>query len=502
MSNEFATLVLGGQKTAVTVRETVEQPQEHNVPTTVVELADQLSADYERRSAWPKERFFDRSAPDILQAIRLFTQRINAKRNSENLPQYNPLELEDIVAKQSASLALPLQLFNRWTVLVRVGVRKLQKELMGLVAMMPMPSKGWLKLTSPIDNVGKTHYVIAHLFGERFLCRGYTTKFRDDGEWVLGGPKGNKWFKDLWLTPGLQSVDAIVAAKQRKANKEKDNRATQNLTNKITRARNASGLKAERFGAAHGARLDLENTAVMASSLACVRALIAQAVSYKENQTLDDIANMQGLTRAEATADPAQLGQHEETFKYHQQRLDNASIHVRSCRSFVFPRGYMVFDPKQVPQSIPQTARTFLTGINGVAVSAEYLESRDDVAALKTASLAEVEDLGLLIDACGESSINGRRVDSVELVFKDESGNDAENGAHYMRYYSAGRKPEDMPLDEFLKKASVRFVPMVINFNRRRLFTEDLQGRRNGISVEISFDDVNERFQPCRSNRS
>ena len=510
MSDELRTLKLGGGDTAVKIREVAEAPQEALVSEPVVELADQLFLDYNGKTAWSKSDFFEAGGPAILQAVRLFCQKVNFARSEAHEPILNVLELEEIVEKQSAALAVPLQNLCRWTVLVRVGVRKLQRDLLGLVSMIPMPPKGSIKLRRPADDVGKTHYVVTHLFGERFLCRGYSLKFDDAGQWTLGGPSGNRWFKDLWLTPGLQSLGSLMTAKQRKLaprSGEPSRREAKSIAQisgayrkKISEARDAAGLKSEDYGAAHGARLDLENKAIMSAALASIRALLAQVVVYREDTTLDDIVSRTGRSKAEVIDDPSIAGRETESFNYHLERRRTAYRHFRDCGSFAMPAGYMVFSGQGVPAHVPQDARTELAGVSGVAVGAAYLSTRYDVEALKRnpAALPEVEDLTPVIDVCGVSTLNGKLVDNMELIVKDASGAEAEDGEEYMRYELVGCSPKDMPLADFLKKTSVRFVPMVVNFRRRRLFPEDLQGNQGGIAWALSFVDVNPRFLSCK----
>lgn len=516
MGDEFRTLQLGGDAAAVRIREVVETPQEQVLAAPVIGLTDQLLSIHTKGTAWPKELFFDQGGPAILQAIRLFCQKVNYARGELNEPLLNVLELEEIVEKQSVSLALPLQNLCRWTVLVRVGVRKLQRDLLGLVSMVPMPPQGSIKLNRPADNVGKTHHVVTHLFGERFLCRGYSLSCDAEGNWILGGPAGNRWFKDLWLTPGLQTVDSAVTAKRRKLSpsrggklSKRDERSVNQLCSahrrRIEESRAASGMKAENFGAAHGARLDLENKAIMAAALMSIRALLAQIIVYREDARLDDIASRCGRTKADVIDDSSLATREEASFQYHLLCRHNAYKHFRPCGSFALPAGYMMFAEQGVPKHIPQEVRTELTGVSGIAVGAGYLANRTDVAALKRSpsALTEVEDLSPIIDVCGVSTLNGKIVEDMELIFRDAAGNEvSEGGTEFMRYTFAGSAPAEMLLAEFLHKTSVRFVPMVVNFQRRRLFVEDLQGDQNGISWAVSFDDVNERFLPCPTKKS
>lgn len=510
MIKDLKTLNLGGNTAAVEVRETAAAPKEQTFTAPAIGMADQLLDAYNNGTAWSKELFFERGCPEILQAVRLFCQKVNHARSEAQLPLLNILELEEVVEKQAVSLALPLQNLCRWTALVRVGVRKLQRDLLGLVAMVPMPPKGSVKMNRPADNVGKTHYVVTHLFGERFMCRGYALTFTKDGQWKLGGPEGNRWLKDLWLTPGLQTVDSLVAAKKRKLMpahgvkmSARDSRNAHQICKahrkKLEESRAAAGLKAENFGAAHGARLDLENKAIMGTALASIRALLAQIVVYREDAMLDDIAGRAGHTKADLIDDPTIAGREEEAFRYHLERRHRANRHLRPCGSFAWPQGYMVFAEMGIPDHIPTEARTELTGVSGVAVGADYLVKRYDVEALKThpASLPEVEDLTPVIDVCGVSTLNGKRVEDMGLITRDAAGNEALEGAEFMQYTLTGREPAEMPLAEFLRKTSVRFVPMVVNFQRRRIFAEDLQGIRDGVTWNVSFDDINPRFQSC-----
>jgi len=515
MSDELRTLILGGEKAAVMIRETAEAPQEQSVAAPVIDLADQLFSNYTRGTAWSKDAFFDRGGPAILQAIRLFCQKVNFARSEKSEPLANVLELEQIVEKQSASLAIPLQNLCRWTVLVRVGVRKLQRDLLGLVSMIPMLPKGSIKLSRPADSVGKTHYVVTHLLGARFLCRGYALNCDDEGNWKLGGPLGNRWFKDLWLTPGLQTVDSLVTAKKRKLSpgqgSKLSKRDEQNVAQicgayrkKLEEGRAAAGLKASDFGAAHGARLDLDNKAIMSAALASIRALLAQVIVYREDAVLDDIVGRAGRSKAELVDDSSLAGRETGSFEYHLERRRVAYKHFRDCGSFAMPAGYMVFSGQGMPGHIPQEARTELTGVSGIAVGTRYLSTRLDVEALKRnpSALPEVEDLSPIIDVCGVSTLNGKLVDNMEMIVKNQAGEEAAEGIEFMRYSCDGQPPADMPLADFLKKIAVRFVPMVVNFHRRRLFVEDLQGARDGVSWEMSFDDVNPRFLSCPKKKS
>jgi hypothetical protein len=502
-SAELTTLHLGGDFAAVHARETSEQPQEGLATPEVSTMADTMFHDYLQGCPWPKETFFNKSGPDILQAVRLTCQKINFARTEDGVVPLNILELADVIEEQTRNLSSPLRILCTWTVLVRIGVRKLQRDLRGLIATVPMPSQGTVKLSQPADTVGKTHYVVTHLLGEKFLCRGYSMHITCDGDWILGGPEGNRWHKDLWLTPGIQSVDSILSAKQRKitphgrgaSGKEAAfvKRTLDDTRSRLERARRDAGIKAENFGAAHGARLDLENTAIMVAALACVRAMIAQVLSAKEDHILDDIAGRQGLTKAALTQAPALAGPEEAAFQHHVSRRTHANDAYRASGRFVIPQGYMVFAPQGVPSTIPEEVRTVIAGVHGVAVGAESLASFDYGQLRRSpAALSDVEDLTPLIDACGVSVVRGEVVNDMELVQE-------EGGEEYMRYYVTGREPQEMLVAEFLKGVTVKFLPMVIRCKRQRMFPEDMQGSQNGIYFAMSFEDVAERFIPCKT---
>lgn len=500
---------LGGEDAPVQVQEHAEKPQDQTIAAPIVDFSDELYDTYNKGTAWPKEMFYGKGSSEILQAIRLFTQKVNHARSEASEPIYNILELEQLVERQTVSLALTLQNLCRWAVLVRVGVRKMQRDLLGLVAMVPMPPKGSVKLNRPADNVGRTHYVVSHIFGDRFLCRGYAFRITDEGDWVLGGPEGNRWFKDLWLTPGLQAIDTLVENKRRKlsprANAKLSKREQRTLDQqceafrtKIESSRKAAGVQSDKFGAAYGARLDLENKEIMLTALGTVRALLAQIVVYQEDGILDDIAGRCGCHKADLISNPAAAGTEEQSVRYHLERREHAYSYFRPVGSLPMPDGYMVFAEQGVPERIPAEARTEIAGISGVAVGASWLSKRSDAALLRRnpAALPEVEDLTPLIEVCGVSTLNGRTVNNMNVVDKEE-GSPAE-ATQYMEYSLAGQSEQaEMPVADFLKKISVRFVPMVINLQRRRLNVEDLQGSVNGVSYAVSFEDVNERFRPC-----
>jgi hypothetical protein len=160
--------------------------------------------------------------------------------------------------------------------------------------------------------------------------------------------------------------------------------------------------------------------------------------------------------------------------------------------------GYMVFAEHGVPKHIDDYARKQLPGVSGVAVSAEYLAGRLDVAGFKRNpfALPEVEDLSPIIDTCGVSTLDGKSIDDMRVVTRDDAGEESPAGDDFMQYDIDGETAE-LPMADFLRKTSVRFVPMVKDFQRRRLFVEDLQGDTDGITWAFSFDDVNERFRPC-----
>jgi hypothetical protein len=504
-ATEVTTLCIGGTHAAVHVREASEKPQETATPE-IAQLTDAMLHDYEEKRPWLKEAFHAKGGPDILQAVRLFCQTVNFNRVRANLPSLNILELDDLVAQQAKSLASPLQLLCSWTVLVRIGVRKLQRELLGLIATLPMPPQGSIRLAQPADTVGKTHYVITHLLGEKFLCRGYSMHITRDGDWVLGGTDGNRWHKDLWLTPGIQSVDAILAAKRRKieprgrqANDKEASFVKKTLDetrSRLEKSRAVSGMRSEAFGAAHGARMDLENGAIMRAALDCVRAMIAQALSIREDQTLDEIAGRQGLSKSTLSQDPTQAGDEAAAFSQHLLRRDHANAGFRACGRFVIPQGYMVFAAQNVPTSIAPELRTEVAGAAGIAVNIAGLSAADCVQLKSSpAALSDVEDLTPLIDASGITTINGQALDSMEVITE-------EDGKEVLRYYVGGQEPQELPIAEFLRRAFVKFVPIVIRTKRRRMVPEDMQGSQNGVNFAMSFEDVCERFVPCKSQYS
>lgn len=503
-STEMTTLSLGGSTAAVHVREVVEKPQENMASTVAIKTADAMLHDYQQNQPWPKETFHGKSGPDIMQAVRLFCQKVNFERTQQNLAALNALELDDIVTAQAKYVASPLHLLCRWTVLVRVGVRKLQRDLLGLIAMVPMPPQGIVRLSAPADNIGKTHYVLTHLLGEKFLCRGYAMHVTPEGDWVLGGAYGNRWLKDLWLTPGIQSVEAIVAAKQRKIQpgrnaSDKEMAFVKKMLNdtrtRLEKVRGNAGIKAENFGAAHGARLDLENRPIMLAALSCVRAMLAQVLGDKEEQILDEIAERQSVIAAMAAQDPTKVGLEEPAFRHHMARRDHANASFRAVGRFVVPQGYLVFASQNVPNDVPESARVKVAGVTGTAISAEHL-SAELYRQLKRdpAALSDIEDLTPLINACGLSVVDGQVADSVEMI--------EENGVEYVKCSNAGTELVKLPVADFLRKATVKFVPMVLRCKRKRIFPEDMQGSQNGIYFAMSFEDVNERFIPCPRYRS
>jgi len=507
---EIRTLSLGGGNAAVTVRESAEAPEDAVMTTRVVEFADKLLEAHTNGTVWTRRLFRDRSGSDIVQAIGLFTQKVNLAQAEKGKPLLNVLALEELINQLGISLALPLQNLCRWAVLVRLGVRTMRRDLMGMVAMVPMPLKGAVKLRNPTDRVGRTHHVVTHVFGTRLVARGYSLRMDSEARWHLGGARGNRWCKDLWITPGLHSVDALVTQHRRKLtpgrNKKQSRRDERNVNylckvyqNKIIQSRKSAGIQVENFGSAYGARLDLENKAVMAAVLSSVRALLAQAIVYKEDRLLDDIAGRCGRAKADLLDEPALAGREEEAFREHFARRTVAHTYFRACGRFALPMGYMVFAEHGVPKHIEESARTQLPGVSGVAVSSAYLVDRLDAAALRCspAVLPEIEDLSPLIDACGVSTIKGSVADNLRLVTLDAAGEEADDGVEHMRYDVDGEVAE-MPLDEFLRRAAVKFIPMVKDFQRRRLFVEDLQGSASGIAWAMSFDDIKERFRACK----
>lgn len=325
---------------------------------------------------------------------------------------------------------------------------------------------------------------------------------------MLGGADGNRWHKDLWLTPGIQSVEAILAAKRRKIEPHGSGRGlSSNETafvkrtldetrTRLEKSRAASGMRAEAFGAAHGARMDLENRAIMEAALDCVRSMLAQALSAKEDQTLDEIASRQGLTKAVLTQDPTQAGDEEAAFRQHLLRREHANTAFRACGRFVIPQGYMVFASQNIPTNITPEMRTEIPGVAGTAVNIEDLSAAEYVQLKHSpAALADIEDLTPLIDAAGVTTINGQSISNMELVTE-------EDGTELMRYYVVGQEPAELPVTDFLRRAFVKFVPMVIRTKRRRMTPEDMQGHQAGVDFAMSFEDVCERFIPCKSQYS
>jgi len=503
-NTEVRTLTLGGVTAAVPVREMAEQPRIQNMQPGVAELAGALFDCFGRSEIWTPDLFHDQGGPTILQAIRLFCQMVNYELSEAGEQLLDVLELEQLVANQAIGLSSPLQLLCRWTVLVRIGVRKMQRDMLGIVAMLPMPPGGSVKWNKSADHLGRTHYVVTHLFGERFLCRGYAMTCQPDGEWVLGGPTGNRWLKDLYLTPGLQPIDTLVAAKRRKlGGSQQRGRSVDDICNnhkrRLTEGRRAAGIDAKNFGEAHGARLDLENKDIMDAALATVRALLSQVIVYREDAILDDIVGRTGHSKAEVQEDPTLAGSEEDAFKLHTRRRDDAYGYFRPCGRFEIPKGYMVFAETGIPPALKDIEHIPLSGVTGAAISMEHLSGRKDLAPLRRAptALPDVEDLAPLIDACGIPTINRQVVVEMEPLAN-------ETGQDIMRYRLGGdENTAEMLLSEFVRRTAVRFVPMVLDFRRRRLFVEDLQGVRHGIAWEISYDDVNKRFTSCpRPKRS
>jgi len=508
---EIAMLQMGGVKAAVNVSEKAEKPQFHATMPQVNVLADHLFALYKQGAHWPKSVFSEHSSSVILQAVRLFCQQVNYERSQHDMPQLDPLQLEVLVAAQTVALVPPLQALCAWTVLARIGARAMRAKLAGHVAILPMPPRSGVKLSRPADNVGKTHYVVTHVYGDHFMCRGYVLRCKDNGEWELGAAGGNRWLKDLWLTPGLQTINALLEAKKQKLQRghhgsRRLQRSCNSYRRRIEHAREAAGLSTKNFGAAGGTRLDLENRAIMDASLACIRAMLAQVIVYREDGVLDGIVSRCKSTKAALLADATAAGPDAQAFRYHLQRWQTAHNHFKPVRGpLVFPRGYMVFPAASVPAGIPPDAHTAdIMGVAGVAVSAEYLATRDDAAQLRRhpAALPEVEDLTPLIAACGAATINGGApIDQLDVICKDAEGEEtADEGTLYMRYTVRGCEPVDMLLDEFQRRAMVQFVPMVKNFQRRRLVAEDLQGTRHGVRFALSHLDISPRFA-CRLRR-
>jgi len=499
-SPELATLRLGGERAAVLVREQSEQPQDRTVSPAVSSMADAMFHDYEHGQPWLPETFFNKGGPDILQAVRLFCQKVNFSRTENNQYSLNIIQLADLVAKQSKALTSSLQLLCDWTVLVRIGVRKLQRDLSGLVAMVPMPPPAGVTLAQPADSIGKNHYVITHLLGEKFLCRGYAMHVTRDYDWVLGGAEGNRWHKDLWLTPGIQSVEAILAAKRRKlepGGHKSDGkeaafikRTLDGARTYLEKTRGAAGIKAANFGAAHGARLDLENKPIMQAALACVRAMIAQILSAKEDQVLDEIVSRHGISKTDGLQDPSLVGNEEASLRHHAEQREHANAAHTACGRFVIPQCFMVFAEQSIPDTISDEIRTTVDGQAGVAVSAENLTGADYGRLKRSpAALSDIEDLTPLINACGVAVVNGQQVINMESV--------EEGDTKCTKYYVADQAPVTLPTSEFNKKATVKFIPMVIRCKRKRLCPEDMQGSQGGVYFAMSFEDVAERFIPC-----
>lgn len=510
MTDEIRTLNLGGNTAAVQVREDiVEAPKMDAVDEPTKALEGELFACFKRGgAAWPKELFLTRSSSEIVHAVRIFTQQINHERGKIDQRPLNAIELEELVARQSSSLALPLQHLCRWAVL-SAAARKMQRELLGLVTMVPMPPGGSVKFSAPTEEVGRTHYMVTHILGERFTCRGYSTNIDNDGNWLIGGACGNRWYKDIWLMPGLQTIEALVEARRRKLAPGRGTKPASSaqarqlaqLERSLQSQRAAAGLSSDNFDEATGARLDLENKDIMIAALATVRALLAQVIVYQEDAIIDDVASRCGRTRAELVDDPDAAAKEAAAVRRHLKSRAYAYKHFRSVGSFAVPDGYMVFSQSGIPDQVPRDACTEITGVSGNAISVKHLEwHQRAVLRRNPAALPEVEDLSPIIDVCGVPTLAGKLVDDMELVMCDASGNETtdEDGVEYMQYRFDGQETTaKMPLADFLHKAAVRFVPMVINFHRRRLHPEDMQGAKDGLAWELSFEDISRRFRPC-----
>lgn len=500
---EAKTLSLGGSNTAVVhVKENSGSPPQ--VGDAVAERVDRLLSAYPS-GPWPPNVFRHVSGPEIVQTIRLYAWRLNKARSEAGFPMLNPLELEQELAGRITEIPLPLQALCRWSVLVRIGVRRLQRDLLGLAAMIPLPSGGTMKRDRPTEVVGKTHYTVTHLHGSRFACRGYITQVNDAGEWKLGGEEGNRWLKDLWLTPGLRSVQSLVNTRRRQLPKGRpDTEARcQRYRKRIESQREEAGIKSSHFGEAYGARLDLENTAVIESALACVRAMLAQVLVYQADYQMDTIASRHGVTRSDILEGNVELAAGEAAaFQHHVKTREAAYGFFRSCGRFAIPQGYMVFSKGRVPPEAHEF-KCEIPGVSGEVVPISELmappgENKKpvDIAALKrnAAALPEVENLTPLMDLCGVEFIDGKMVTDANELDLDTRG----TIEPHMRYAVAGEDPVDMPKDEFLQAAEMRFLPMVVDFQRWKMLPDYLRGVCDHVTYELGHEDVRGAFA-CRA---
>lgn len=338
--------------------------------------------------------------------------------------------------------------------------------------------------------------------GDRISIRHNGFKLVAERGLQLGGPEGNLWAKNAWLTPGI--IPMSITTK-----KLADVMDRVEIINQIRRVRERSGLMAEHFDPATGRRLDLENSSMVdtvVSHLLGIRMLAEKLLA--ENQV--------GLVVDD-----------QEAFDWYARYIDRCKCHY----------AYVERTNEDIDNDaagIPVFARLGIEYAHGsppTSLKDRCVESDGRTVAwgaedyISTEAVSVLADFTPLLDVCSCDIVHGECVlEKVELrtlktedgeeqitqedynkIAKDLHDPDLDSGAReafskdlqrVVRYTPAGGDEKEVEASKYEDMVAVHILPQIVKLAPGQL----LRYNSDGLQVRISEADISPNFTNRRHN--
>jgi len=464
-------LMLGGEPVLVGT-----SPSQPKIPEQVKKITDRLIEEYAENTPWSPAVFFGVHAKDICRVIEAFCdEAINA--HATELGEWLSItELDDIIIEQTVNMPQVFVDLCRWAVLARVGAYRSRQALGGIVAAMPVFSRPEPLVPELQKKFGTGQYAILHRTDDHLSFRGYSMTYANDGQWLLGGREGNRWIKNLWVTPGILPA-ALLHSRLVRFGPE--------YSRKLLARRAVAGISLDTFFKVTGSSLDLENSGLLVAGLQMLRAMLSYIEVKQADELLQCIAKAIDAPVTELIGNPDIAGESASDVR------SQVRIRTQACEHFCYS-GYIPMPGGYLPISddIAFSGAVPIPGRRGLGIPVETLSRHPDVKYIRgdARQSIEIEDWAPVVRMCGQIIVGGVPATNI----RESDGK---------VFYTDNQGDEHTILQrDYRDMSSVRVKPMIVDMRREMITDEDLRGSRHGISWELSNQDVNRRFMQKRKS--
>lgn len=500
-------------------------------------LANVLYEAMQHDQPWCRETMKTVTAAEFVTALQLMAEKYIAEHDPA------PFVLDAAVVRAAYKLSLTHRLLAAWVMEVRVGLLDVWAATKDLVTVSFVTPPSGIAYTKRTVTTDQSHPVaVLHVSGtsksnQTLAFRGYRAYVDREGNLQIGQRRGNVWFKNGWLIPGIRHVSDLVEARSRgylgKLQQQRKqyeltleeltdrDKATltqqcRQLEQRITSKR-SSCVCEHNFSPAQGRRLDLENVALMTTFLAMVRSIRAKALYERYDRLLDRVADETNYYKTDLINNPSLAGSLEATTRRYIEARDSTTLYHHYVGELTLPDYYAGFSPTTVPATLRDVYTHSLEGVDARCVSMEEMFNRADKCKLMKhpAMLYCLEDFTIYLTHFGQLHLFDKQV--VEYVEEFRVGDDsydshteataaladkyAGTNLAIQRHVALRLAGEDnireMTAGDFRKMAKFKLIPQVLV--HRRDGTE-LVFFRDGVYVGISQAQVHAKFKHAENH--